>query len=195
MKLRNEKTRFVSSTNLEEKPTSIDRTLQIEFGQLLEKDLHEDKLNVHLNDDGSWMFRLSSVHNEESTIYSFREIEDTLEHLSIDLSQTDWYSNNVVGSNKIISAHTEPDNFNKPTKYLSEIGTDFLMNESNMMPAKADDIDCCSVCGERTTKDQDAYCLFGQSRMKFHKHCFYNFIATLQDILDGIEATIVSKSI
>lgn len=194
MKLNSERNRFVSATHLEDTPTSIDSNIQITFGQLLEKDLHNDRLDVHLHDDGDWMFNITEPQQAGELTYSLEEIKETLNYINLDLNQTDWYEQVTVDSTKIVHAHTKPNNFDRPTEYLSELSGDHL-KKAQLLPAKVNGIKDCIICGGDTTEEQDAFCLFGLSPIGFHEHCFYNFLATLQDVLDGIEPTILSKSI
>lgn len=195
MKLNSERKRFVSAAYLEEQPTKIDSNIQINFGQLQEKDIHNDRLGLHLKDTGDWMFTITETNQNGGITYSLEEMKETLDYMNIDLSDRDWYSHVSVGSNTMIHAHTEPANFDHPNKYLSDLNVDKLKKKLQLLPARVNGIQECVICGEGTTNNEDAYSLFGLAPLEFHKHCFYNFIATVQDILDGITPTLVSKSI
>jgi hypothetical protein len=176
-------------------PASTDSKIKINFGQLSETDIHEDRLDIHNKENGSWMFDITEEGQAGSLIYSFEEIKETLRYLDLDLTKTDWYEKVSADSRSIVSAKREPTSFHPPEDYLTEVSDDHLKDNLQLLPARVNGVKECMICGEGTYTDQESYCLFGLSPIQFHEYCFYNFIAAIQDILDGVEPVMVSKSI
>lgn len=191
VKLNSERIRTVSANSLGKPPTN-NHKIDVIFGQLVEKDLHDDRLDMHLKETGDWMFKITESNRQGGLVYSFEEIRETLNYMSVDLSETGWFG---TTNQQITYAQQEPTNIDRPTNYLGEIESDFLLNSIQLLPARVDGVKECLICGDDTKPEEDCYCLFGLAPIEFHEHCFYNFIATIQDILDGVEAAIVSKSI